>query len=150
MVRRDGVAVVEGRGVHGVALVRREDGEVCAVPDGDFFAAMKRGRAEVVTDHIARFVPEGIELVSGRVLEADIVVTATGLQLLAFGGIQPTVDGQEVVLSDQFVWQGAMITGLPNFAICVASMAFARSSFSWPLREKIFTSTITPSMPGGQ
>ena len=65
-------------------------------------------------------------------LEADIVVTATGLQLLAFGGIQPTVDGEEVVLSDQFVWQGAMITGLPNFAICIGY-----TNASWTLRADL-------------
>ncbi len=108
------------------------DQRLCAVPDADFFMAMKRGKAEVVTDRIARFVPEGIELVSGKVLEADIVVTATGLQLLAFGGIEPTVDGQEVVLSDQFVWQGAMITGLPNFAICIGY-----TNASWTLRADL-------------
>ena len=108
------------------------DQRLCAVPDADFFKAMKKGKAEVVTDHIERFVPEGIELVSGKVLEADVVVTATGLQLLAFGGIQPTVDGEEVVLSDQFVWQGAMITGLPNFAICIGY-----TNASWTLRADL-------------
>ena len=105
---------------------------LCAVPDADFFKAMKKGKAEVVTDHIESFVPDGIRLESGRVLEADIVVTATGLQLLAFGGIEPTVDGEEVVLSDQFVWQGAMITGLPNFAICIGY-----TNASWTLRADL-------------
>jgi monooxygenase len=108
------------------------DQRLCAVPDADFFKAMKRGKAEVVTDHIERFVPKGIKLTSGKVLEADIVVSATGLQLLAFGGIQPTVDGQDVVLSDQFVWQGAMITGLPNFAICIGY-----TNASWTLRADL-------------
>jgi cation diffusion facilitator CzcD-associated flavoprotein CzcO len=105
---------------------------LCAVPDADFFKAMKKGKAEVVTDHIESFVPDGIRLESGRVLQADIVVSATGLQLLAFGGIQPTVDGEEVVLSDQFVWQGAMITGLPNFAICIGY-----TNASWTLRADL-------------
>jgi monooxygenase len=105
---------------------------LCAVPDADFFKAMKRGKAEVVTDHIESFVPNGIRLESGRVLDADIVVSATGLQLLAFGGIQPTVDGNEVTLSDQFVWQGAMITGLPNFAICIGY-----TNASWTLRADL-------------
>jgi cation diffusion facilitator CzcD-associated flavoprotein CzcO len=108
------------------------DQRLCAVPDADFFKAMKAGKAEVVTDHIESFVPEGIKLLSGTVLEADIVVTATGLQLLAFGGIQPTVDGDEVVLSDQFVWRGAMITGLPNFAICIGY-----TNASWTLRADL-------------
>ena len=87
------------------------DQRLCAVPDADLFRSIKRGEAEVVTDAIDTFVPEGIRLRSGRVLEADIVVTATGLNLLPFGGIAPSVDGVEVDLSEQFVWQGAMLTG---------------------------------------
>ncbi|MEV6220695.1 NAD(P)/FAD-dependent oxidoreductase [Nocardia fluminea] len=108
------------------------DQRLCAVPDADFFKAMKKGRADVVTDHIETFVPEGIRLKSGRVLEADIVVTATGLQLLAFGGIAPKVDGETVNLSDQFVWQGAMLTGVPNFAVCIGY-----TNASWTLRADL-------------
>lgn len=108
------------------------DQRLCAVPDADFFTAMKQGKARVVTDHIEAFVPEGIRLVSGGVLEADLVVLATGLQLQAFGGIRPTVDGEEVALPDQFVWQGAMITGLPNFAICIGY-----TNASWTLRADL-------------
>ncbi|PKV76928.1 flavin-containing monooxygenase [Nocardia fluminea] len=108
------------------------DQRLCAVPDADFFKAMKKGRADVVTDHIETFVPEGIRLKSGRVLEADIVVTATGLQLLAFGGIAPKVDGETVDLSDQFVWQGAMLTGVPNFAVCIGY-----TNASWTLRADL-------------
>jgi len=77
-------------------------------------------------------VPEGIRLTSGRVLEADVVVTATGLQLLAFGGISPSVDGTQVELSDQFVWQGAMMTGVPNFAVCIGY-----TNASWTLRADL-------------
>src|SRR5690606_13793793 len=69
------------------------DQRLCAVPGGDLFRSITSGRAAVVTDHIARFVPEGVLLRSGRVLEADIIVTATGLRLSAFGGIRPSVDG---------------------------------------------------------
>ena len=105
---------------------------LCAVPDADFFKAMKRGKAEVVTDHIDTFVPEGIRLSSGRVLEADVVVAATGLELLAFGGIAPSVDGDTVTLSEEFVWQGAMITGLPNFAVCIGY-----TNASWTLRADL-------------
>ncbi|MEU4321142.1 NAD(P)/FAD-dependent oxidoreductase [Nocardia fluminea] len=108
------------------------DQRLCAVPDADFFKAMKKGAADVVTDHIETFVPEGIRLKSGRVLEADIVVTATGLQLLAFGGIAPKVDGETVNLSDQFVWQGAMLTGVPNFAVCIGY-----TNASWTLRADL-------------
>jgi cation diffusion facilitator CzcD-associated flavoprotein CzcO len=85
-----------------------------------------------VTDTIEEFVPEGIRLTSGRVLEADLVVTATGLQLLAFGGITPSVDGEPVDLSQQFVWRGAMITGLPNFAVCIGY-----TNASWTLRADL-------------
>ncbi|WP_435592508.1 flavin-containing monooxygenase [Nocardia sp. bgisy118] len=108
------------------------DQRLCAVPDADFFKAMKKGKAQIVTDHIDRFVPEGIRLKSGRVVEADIIVTATGLRLLAFGGITPHVDGIPVQLSEQFVWQGAMLTGVPNFAVCVGY-----TNASWTLRADL-------------
>ncbi|WP_067701710.1 flavin-containing monooxygenase [Nocardia jejuensis] len=108
------------------------DQRLCAVPDADFFKAMRKGKAEVVTDHIESFVPEGIRLKSGRVLEADVVVTATGLQLLAFGGIELTVDGTPVNLADEFVWQGTMLTGVPNFAVCIGY-----TNASWTLRADL-------------
>jgi len=102
---------------------------LCAAPDADFFRAIRGGRADVVTDHIEEFVPEGIRLKSGKVLEAEVVVTATGLRLLAFGGIAPRVDGAEVPLAEQFVWRGAMVTGIPNFAVCIGY-----TNASWTLR----------------
>ena len=102
---------------------------VCAAPDADFFRALRGGKADVVTDHIETFVPEGIRLKSGQVLEADVVVTATGLRLLAFGGIAPRVDGAEVPLAEQFVWRGAMVSGIPNFAVCIGY-----TNASWTLR----------------
>ncbi|WP_406271290.1 NAD(P)/FAD-dependent oxidoreductase [Nocardia sp. NBC_00881] len=108
------------------------DQRLCAAPDADFFKAMKKGKADVVTDHIDSFVPEGIRLRSGRVLEADVVITATGLQLLAFGGIVPSVDGRQVDLAEQFVWQGTMITGVPNFAVCIGY-----TNASWTLRADL-------------
>jgi len=108
------------------------DQRLCAVPGADLFKAIKAGDAEVVTDTIDTFVPEGIRLSSGRVLEADLVVTATGLQLKAFGGIAPSVDGTEVELSEQFVWQGAMISGVPNFALCIGY-----TNASWTLRADL-------------
>ncbi|MFI6867828.1 flavin-containing monooxygenase [Nocardia sp. NPDC050406] len=108
------------------------DQRLCAVPDADFFKAMRKGKAEVVTDHIETFVPEGIRLKSGRVLEADVVITATGLQLLAFGGIDLVVDGAPVRLNDQFVWQGTMLTGVPNFAVCIGY-----TNASWTLRADL-------------
>ncbi|MEU1432036.1 NAD(P)/FAD-dependent oxidoreductase [Nocardia sp. NPDC005746] len=108
------------------------DQRLCAVPNADFFKAMRKGKAEVVTDHIETFVPEGIRLKSGTVIEADVVVTATGLQLLAFGGIDLVVDGTPVALSEQFVWQGAMLTGVPNFAVCIGY-----TNASWTLRADL-------------
>ncbi|WP_405489895.1 flavin-containing monooxygenase [Nocardia sp. NBC_00511] len=108
------------------------DQRLCAVPNADFFKAMRKGKAEVVTDHIETFVPEGIRLKSGKVLEADVVVTATGLQLLAFGGVELVVDGTPVNLSDQFVWQGTMISGVPNFAVCIGY-----TNASWTLRADL-------------
>ena len=108
------------------------DQRLCAVPGGDLFKAIKAGDADVVTDRIVRFVPGGIELESGDVLEADIIVTATGLKLLAFGGIEPHVDGEKVDLSEQYVWNGAMMTGVPNFAVCIGY-----TNASWTLRADL-------------
>ncbi|AHH16134.1 putative FAD-containing monooxygenase EthA [Nocardia nova SH22a] len=108
------------------------DQRLCAVPDADFFKAMRKGKAEVVTDHIDSFVPEGIRLRSGKVLPADVVVSATGLKLLAFGGISLEVDGEPVNLSDRFVWQGTMLTGVPNFAVCIGY-----TNASWTLRADL-------------
>ena len=108
------------------------DQRLCAVPSADLFRAINSGRAEVVTDQIERFTPEGIELASGQTLRADIVVTATGLKLLAFGGIDPRVDGRRIDLSQQFVWNGAMVTGVPNFAVCIGY-----TNASWTLRADL-------------
>ncbi|MBB5957071.1 cation diffusion facilitator CzcD-associated flavoprotein CzcO [Saccharothrix tamanrassetensis] len=108
------------------------DQRLCAIPDADLFKAINAGRASVVTDHVDTFVPEGIRLRSGRVLAADVVVTATGLRLLALGGIAPGVDGRTVDLSEQFVWRGAMITGIPNFAVCIGY-----TNASWTLRADL-------------
>ncbi len=108
------------------------DQRFCAVPDADLFRCIRHGDAEVVTDHVDRFVPSGIRLKSGRVLEADIVVTATGLTLKPFGGIAPSVDGETVDLHEQFVWQGAMLTGVPNFAVCIGY-----TNASWTLRADL-------------
>ncbi len=114
------------------------DQRLCAVPGGDLFAAIRRGDAEVVTDTIETFVPGGIRLTSGRVLPADVVVTATGLQLLAFGGITLHVDGEEVPLSEQMVWQGSMMTGVPNFALCIGY-----TNASWTLRADLSHRLVT-------
>ncbi len=108
------------------------DQRFCVARDGDFFRAVRRGRLDVVTDVIDRFVPEGIQLVGGRLLEADVVVMATGLEVLLGGGVAPTVDGDEVDLSEQYLWQGAMLTTLPNFAMAVGYI-----NASWTLRADL-------------
>ncbi|MDT5002734.1 MAG: monooxygenase, partial [Mycobacterium sp.] len=93
------------------------DQRLCVVPDGDLFKALRMGRASVVTDHIDTFTKTGLRLMSGAELDADIIVTATGLNLLAFGGIQLTVDGEPVSLADRMVYKGIMLSDVPNFAL---------------------------------
>lgn len=102
---------------------------LCAVPDGDLFEAISQGRASVVTDHIDTFTERGIRLKSGRELEADIIVTATGLNLQVFGGIGLTVDGIPVDLSQKVAFKGMMLSDLPNFAFIVGY-----TNSSWTLK----------------
>lgn len=102
---------------------------LCAIPSADLFKAINKGKVDVVTDHIDTFVPEGIKLKSGEILEADIVVPATGLKVQLFGGVKPTVDGASVNLTENYVWQGCMLTSMPNFALCVGY-----TNASWTLR----------------
>ena len=106
---------------------------LCAVPGGDLFTSLRRGDASVVTGTIETFTPGGVRLTSGEELAADIVVTATGLRLLVDGGIALSVDGEAVDLGEQWVWKGAMITGLPNLARIIG---YAQG-FSWTLRADI-------------
>jgi len=105
------------------------DERFCIAPDGDLFAAIREGRASVVTDRIERFTPTGIRLESGEELGADVIITATGLQLQFFGGAQITVDGEEVDLPDRMAYKGMMLEGLPNFA-----MAVGYTNASWTLK----------------
>ena len=108
------------------------DQRVCVAPDGDLFHAIRSGQAEVITDHIEAFVPQGIRLASGRILEADIIVTATGLKLEPNGGVALSVDGCPVDIHSQFVLLGAMLTGVPNFA-----MAVGYTNAAWTLRADL-------------
>jgi monooxygenase len=105
------------------------DQRLCLVPDGDLFEAIWAGRASVVTDHIERFTETGLRLQSGEELEADLVVTATGLNLLALGGMQIAVDGREVDVSEAMSYKGMMLSGVPNLA-----MAFGYTNASWTLK----------------
>jgi monooxygenase len=105
------------------------DQRMCLVPDGDLFEAVGDGRASIVTDQIETFTETGIRLESGEELEADLVVTATGLNLLALGGMDITVDGREVALPDTMGYKGMMLSGVPNLAI-----ALGYTNASWTLK----------------
>jgi cation diffusion facilitator CzcD-associated flavoprotein CzcO len=105
------------------------DQRLCLVPDSDLFAAIKSGKASVVTDHIATFTETGIKLRSGQELPADIVVTATGLTLRLMGGVQLVVDGVAVDLSQAVSYKGTMYSDIPNLA-----SAFGYTNASWTLK----------------
>jgi monooxygenase len=108
------------------------DQRLCVVPDGDLFAAIRHGQASIVTDQIETFTERGLELRSGQKLEADVIVTATGLQLLAIGGLSLAVDGREVELSDRLVYKGMMLSGVPNLAL-----AIGYTNASWTLKADL-------------
>jgi monooxygenase len=110
------------------------DQRLCLVPDGDLFAALRAGTAAIVTDTTERFVAQGVQVGSGEVLEADIVVTATGLQLLIMGGITFTVDGAEVGVPEAFTYKGMMVSGVPNFAF-----ATGYTTAPWTLKVDLVT-----------
>lgn len=101
--------------------LRSWDQRLCVVPDGDLFKALRSGKASIETDRIDTFTETGIRLASGRELEADIIVTATGLKMEACGGMSIEVDGEPVTLGDRYVYKGMMISDVPNFAMCVAT-----------------------------
>ncbi|GJF13098.1 flavin-binding monooxygenase [Mycolicibacterium cyprinidarum] len=105
------------------------DQRLCTVPDSDLFTAISSGSASVVTDRIETFTETGIRLESGRELEADIIVTATGLNMQAFGGLSLTVDGRAINLADTVAYRGMMLSGVPNFAY-----AIGYTNSSWTLK----------------
>lgn len=105
------------------------DQRLCLVPNNDLFAALRRGRASMVTDTIDTFTEEGLQLGSGRTLEADVIVTATGLNLLTMGGIEFTVDGERIDVADTVAYKGMMLSGVPNFAF-----AIGYTNASWTLK----------------
>ncbi len=105
------------------------DQRLCVVPDGDLFREISRGRASVVTDHIDTFTETGIRLRSGEELEADVIVTATGLNMLLFGGLRLSVDGEDVDLPSTLAYKGVMLSGVPNFAF-----AMGYTNASWTLK----------------
>ncbi len=105
------------------------DQRLCMAPDGDLFRAIRSGRAEVVTDHVERFTPTGLRLRSGREIEADLVVTATGLTLRLLAGVDLVVDGRPVDLARTMAYKGSMYSGVPNLA-----SALGYTNASWTLK----------------
>ncbi|MER7706382.1 NAD(P)/FAD-dependent oxidoreductase [Kitasatospora sp. NPDC097605] len=105
------------------------DERLCAVPDGDLFKVLREGRASVVTDTVETFTATGIRLASGRELEADVIVTATGLNLQALGGASISVDGEVRELHDGCTYKSVMLAGIPNLA-----WVFGYTNASWTLK----------------
>jgi cation diffusion facilitator CzcD-associated flavoprotein CzcO len=108
------------------------DQRLCLVPDDDLFEAMKAGRAEIVTGHIEAFEAGGVRLKSGELIEADIIVTATGLKLAIAGKIDVSLNGEPVDFSERFYYKGCMFSNLPNLAV-----VFGYLNASWTLRADI-------------
>jgi cation diffusion facilitator CzcD-associated flavoprotein CzcO len=135
LLRRGAVrALPEGYDVdtHFVPRYDPWDQRLCFAPDGDLFTAIREGRASVVTGQIDSFTERGIRMASGEELTADIVVTATGLNLLAIGGMTLAVDGERVELADTVAYKGMMLSGVPNFAL---TMGYTNAS--WTLKADL-------------
>ncbi len=114
------------------------DQRLCAVPDGDLFEEIASGRVSIVTDRIETFTERGVRLACGAQLDADVVVTATGLQLLALGGIQLNVDGAEVQLAQTMAYKTMMLSDVPNFAF-----AMGYTNASWTLKVDLVCEHLT-------
>ena len=114
------------------------DQRLCVVPNGDLFRAIRRGRVSMVTDRIERFTEKGVALESGTELEADIIITATGLDLVFMGGIDVSVDGQPVEVSNRLTYKGMMLEGVPNMALAVGY-----TNASWTLKCELTCDYVT-------
>lgn len=108
------------------------DERICVVTDGDLFKGVSSGKIEMVTDHIDRFTAKGIKLKSGRELEADIIVPATGLDVLFLGGAELSVDGEKVVPGERMAYKGTMLEGVPNMTVM-----FGYANASWTLKADL-------------
>merc|ERR1711862_179086 len=98
------------------------DQRICAISSGDLFKAVNEGKVSFATDHIEEIIPEGVRLRSNEVLEADILVTATGFDMqkqFPMSDVQVSIDGQPYVASERVIYRGAMLSDLPNFAFCL-------------------------------
>jgi monooxygenase len=108
------------------------DQRLCLVPDGDLFAAISSGQVSIATDEIDTFTEHGLRLKSGSELEADLIITATGLNLQPLGGVEPIIDGQPVDVPSTMVYKGCMFSGVPNFAL-----SFGYTNASWTLKADL-------------
>jgi cation diffusion facilitator CzcD-associated flavoprotein CzcO len=108
------------------------DQRLCLVPDADMFAAIREGHASIVTDTIDRFTPKGIRLTSGKELDADIIVTATGLKLIPLGGMDVVVDGRPIEIGKTMSYKGMMYSDVPNLA-----STFGYTNASWTLKADL-------------
>ncbi len=108
------------------------DQRLCLVPDSDLFTAIGEGKVDVVTDHIERFTEKGIALTSGEHLDADIVITATGLKLVALGNVALRVDGKKIDITESMAYKGMMLTDVPNFAFVIGY-----TNASWTLKADL-------------
>ncbi|HEY0237843.1 MAG TPA: NAD(P)/FAD-dependent oxidoreductase [Friedmanniella sp.] len=114
------------------------DQRLCVSPDGDLFTAISERRVEVVTATVDRLTANGVRLTTGRELPADVVVTATGLELLGLGGLELVVDGDAVDPADRLAWRGTMLSGVPNLAVTLGY-----SAASWTLRADLVARFVT-------
>jgi cation diffusion facilitator CzcD-associated flavoprotein CzcO len=132
LVRRQNAALLpEGFdvGTHFTPRYQPWDQRMCFVPDGDLFQAVRRGEVEIVTSSVERFDADGVVLSDGRHLRADIIVTATGLTLSPFGGIELAVDGEKVDPSSLMTYRALMLGGVPNFVFTIGY-----TNASWTLK----------------
>jgi cation diffusion facilitator CzcD-associated flavoprotein CzcO len=110
------------------------DQRLCFVPDGDLFKAIRTGKAEVVTDRIKTFDATGIQLESGKHLDADIVISATGLKIKLFGGVELSIDGKPQTLSESLAYKGLALSGIPNLIFTIGY-----TNASWTLKADLVT-----------
>ena len=118
---------------------------IAIVPEGDLFAALREGKASIVTDTIETFTEKGIQVTSGEELEADVVVSATGFNLSVLGDVAFTVDGEEVDFTEHVTWRGLMISGIPNMAY-----VFGYFRHSWTLRVDLVSDLVIRMMENMQ
>lgn len=108
------------------------------MPDGDFFKAIKKGKADVITDSIDVFIENGILLKSGKIIEADIIISATGLKLLPFGGAKISLNNTPFDITKQFIYKGLMLSELPNFLVFAGY-----TNASWTLKSDLTSEYIS-------